>query len=423
MPKGKKWKWFSKEELQHIAAQHTSLSSIARELGVSKSTFIDHLDARGYKDEVYRSLNEGIDLNLKHDVLSKEGREGYARDSELKSLRKEAKRLQKAVFDQEAALERFVEASNEPRVAPGFEFRSVDGPKKRDAILHMSDWHYGQLVLPESTAGGVNFFNRDVFEQRLGKYVDSVCATLEDFSGAYTLENLIFALGGDMVEGYGVFEGQEWHLWEDPMVQVVNACDLYSAAMHEIMGVAIENCGVKNVSVMAVPGNHGKPGGRKAGATPSTYSYDWLLYKLLEKELKNYPIFNYAIEPAGECYFVSQEHTFSMHHGDEIRGWAGLPFYGIARHDAKTIRTNHVINDYALLGHHHQQAEIPVGYGIAYISGNAVGPNNLKRFVGGGPASQRLLFVSKEHGAAWPLTIYLQSKEERLIRPTVHEVG
>ena len=106
-----------------------------------------------------------------------------------------------------------------------------------------------------------------------------------------------------------------------------------------------------------------------------------IVYKLLEERLANHPIKNFVIEGAGNYIFDIAGNLFGMVHGDEVKGWGGLPFYGLTRQDARNIRTLNVI-PHVLLGHHHQPASIPIGYGEYLMSGNWVGANNLSGVVG-----------------------------------------
>ena len=83
-----------------------------------------------------------------------------------------------------------------------------------------------------------------------------------NYAGGHSIEGLVFALGGDMVEGDEIFSGQEWQLELNPAEQVMGIRDHLAYAKDALMGVGA-SLGVKQASVLAVPGNHGTIGGRK----------------------------------------------------------------------------------------------------------------------------------------------------------------
>lgn len=359
-----------------------------------------------------------------YDVLSLEGRREYAKDAELKFLRAEVKRLQSAVHNQESFFERLVEAARHPLDPPEFRLEPSTGRKRRDVILHLSDLHYGELVREEDTPGGLNVFNRRIFRLRLERYVKAVIGSLRDFAAGHTLDNLIFALGGDIVTGDEIFPNQIWALDRHPVEQVLEVADLLSWALREIMHVSSEELGMSGVYIYCVPGNHGRmKGTKRSGGQPPTYSWDWLVYKLLERDLANYPVNTFGIEPAGVLYFGSKDHIFQLSHGHEIRGALSISFYGVGRFDARSIRTQKIIPDALLLAHYHQAASIPIGYGESLHNGSFLGANNLAQFTGASPASQNLYLVSEEFGPAQRSIIQLQTREERNVRTNVYEVG
>lgn len=358
------------------------------------------------------------------DVTTREGREEYGREAELKYLRKENKKLQESVHDQETLFDRIVSAAHRPRSTPNFTYSPSDGAKRRDVILHLSDLHYGEHVKAEETPGGVNIFNAEVFEERLKRYVDATCGILQDSAAGHTMENLIFACGGDFVTGDNIFPFQAWTLDRHPIEQVLELTELLVNAAHEIMRVGFEEVGMRGAYFFCVTGNHGRmQGGKKSGGQPPTYSWDWLIYKMLEKQLSNYPVTTFAIEPAGSLYFGSKDHIFHLAHGDTLKGALSIPFYGVGRFDQRSIRSHQIVPDAILLGHFHVRGDVPLGHGESLHSGSFMGPNNLSKFVGASPASQTVYLVSEEYGAAQRNVVYLQSRTERQLKPTVYSVG
>ena len=61
-------------------------------------------------------------------------------------------------------------------------------------------------------------------------------------------------------------------------------------------------------------------------------------------------------------------------HGDTVRGWSGIPYYGVDRQKAKqqALRRKNGGFDYWFLGHFHTPTELE---GNTYINGALVGPD------------------------------------------------
>jgi hypothetical protein len=146
-----------------------------------------------------------------------------------------------------------------------------------------------------------------------------------------------------------------------------------------------------------------------------------MVYKLLEERLANFPLHSFVIEPGGNCAFEILGNPFAMIHGDEINSWGSIPFYGFTRYDAKMIRTLNFIPDYVLLGHHHQQANIPIGYGEWLMSGNWVGATALSRVVGANQPKQAMFMVDERNGVLDRIPILLDDR--RKPQPTIHRMS
>lgn len=356
------------------------------------------------------------------DVTTREGREEYSKDVEIKHLKAENKKLKTHLLHQEELVDRIVAQSTTPLPKPDFKVRRRGEEDKptRDILLPIFDAQYGQQVKPEDTVSGVGGFNSAVFRERLKLYVEKVSQLLYHYAAGHTIDNLIFALGGDMVEGDEIYRGMEWHLELHPAEQLLGIRDLISYAIDAIMQTGAE-LGVKQASVLCVPGNHGKIGGKRAGDRPASYSWDYIAFRLIQERLANHPIRTFQIEPAGACYFDVKGNLFGMIHGDEIKGWGGIPFYGITRQDSRMIRTANVIPDYVLVGHHHQPASIPIGYGEWLMSGNFVGGNTLSKIVGSNTPSQWCYGISDKWGVCDRFLLYLD--EKRKPQALVHQTA
>lgn len=266
---------------------------------------------------------------------------------------------------------------------------------KREAILQISDWQLGQLVTADDT-GGVNEYTWEIAEKRLERWLDAAIGEIENKRRAYDVWRVVLAISGDMVEGHDIFSGQPWSLENDAATQAMDGARMFAEALSLLM----RELSPAVFDFYLVPGNHGKPGGRKAGATPTTFSFDVILYEFLKLHLKDHPVHEWGHEPAGRLLFMCAGVPILMTHGDEVRGWGGFPYYGIDKAQGRLLQEIDTIFHVWLLSHWHQAAILPSGAGHRIVNGNAVGPNRLTTaaVLGGTLPTQNLIYMSRDFG-------------------------
>jgi hypothetical protein len=396
--------WETREGFESALAQHDwSIRATCRALGGI---------ARSRAGEICREYGIVVPSKapLPQQVDDPERLATRAHEEEIKYLRRQVAQLDKALTNREAIFGRIVEAAQieVPKLHLKVPAKRLKKLPVRSAVLPIFDIQYGQLVQPQDTPLGLGEYSTSIFEERLSRWYEAVTETLRDYAASHSITELVIALGGDLVEGADIFAGQAWQLEIDPAKQTVELSVHLANAIGDLIAFAKTEIGVRKVMLCAVPGNHGKVGGKKSGATPATMSWDWLMVEFLKLRLANHPIDVFANEPGGALLFESMGHTFLHIHGQEVRGWGGIPFYGFTRFDGRAIRMSGQIFDYCLSGHIHQPAIIPNGSGGEYIvSGDWVGANNMSgQITAASRPQQRLLFVSEKWGLSENVPIY-----------------
>lgn len=416
--------WRDEEALRAELAAHGSLAAAARAHGISESTVKSSWSKiKKPGENLPRSVAKVQEIREQRDLEDPERLREEQRQAEVRHLRAEHKRLIAERANREAIIERIVDAARVPVEVPRYAVRKqTKSLPVRSAVLPVFDCQFGQLVQPDDTPLGIGGFNTDVFDERLQRWLDAVTGSMRDYAASHRVTELVIPFGGDMVEGEDIFAGQAWQLELDPARQTVEFARRWTKVLSDtLIPFVKEEIGVEKLMVVCVPGNHGKVGGKRKGATPSTMSWDWLAFEWMRDALRAEPINEFAIEPGGAVLFETAGHLFLTIHGDEIKGWGGLPFYGLTRYDGRAIRMTGEVYDYCLLGHHHQPASIPNGSGGEFIvSGDWVGGNNLSRFLAAASRpQQRLLFVGEKYGITENIPIYLEEHSRRE-RPYVY---
>lgn len=387
----------------------------ARDLGVSRSAVQHRVrKAREALGPIDEEITPGDPLRLKNIQL----------EDAVRTLKSQRNELEKRLATNDEFYEQMREICKVPVDVPKFKTaRQRSEQPVESAIVPIYDQQYGQMVRAFDTPNGQGNFGVQVFDQRLARFVEGVCKILAARAAFYRLEELWVVFGGDQVEGDEIFPGQPWQLELDPVEQTYQLQVKNSDAVKQIIGFCKEKLGIPKVGVVAIDGNHGKVGGKRGGARPATYSWDHLHNLLVRDRLDGWPIDCYAIEH-DSVFFRAAGHEFQAIHGDEVRGWGGLPFYGLTRFDGRSIRHHNRIYRYLLMGHHHQQAEIPNGSGEHFVLGDWVGANNLSRVMtAGSRPQQKVLFVSPKWGVTAREPVYFLDAEESYASTNVNEIA
>ncbi len=228
--------------------------------------------------------------------------------------------------------------------------------KRQPLILQadVSDVHGGALVSPADTLG-LHSYDVDTFRARAVRWRDALLAVAEAHRAVHPVDDLKINLMGDMLEGLGIFPGQETEVDLDASEQPFVVAQVLAQTLAEIA----EN--FKTVDIYTVPGNHGwilgkrRLGGRKV-------NLDMAVYRLLSILLQNVP--NVTLGPLDAvngimAYQVWPGQVHAITHGHQIRGWMSLPFYGGSRAGPRFMSTIRRSDLTALhIGHHHQLGKI-----------------------------------------------------------------
>lgn len=408
-------------ELVEKAATCQSLAQLADAIGMKHSTFQKKTKEGGIRKEIEAAL---LRPSLAPKAVDDPDRiQAQRQKDEIKALRKENRDYAEKLASQKQFFDEVVDATKTTVEVPKFRTKRQGKSKPPNSILApVYDQQFGQFVRPQDTPGGRGNFNEKVFDERLARWVNAVCEISAARAESYRIEELIIPLGGDQVEGDEIFPGQPWQLEFGPPRQVWELTEKMAEALKTVIRFAKTEIGIPYIALYAVPGNHGKVGGRKSGARPSDYSWDWLHHMMLfEDRLRAEPVDQFAIEPAGSLFFYCAGHEFQAIHGDEIRGWGGIPFYGLTRFDGRSMRLHNRFYRYLIMGHHHQPAEIPNGAGETLMQPDWVGANNLSGAISAASRpGQRIYFVSQKWGIDGSERIYFQEADEAYVPTAIH---
>jgi hypothetical protein len=259
-----------------------------------------------------------------------------------------------------------------PTMEPAQERRLVVPPSLHnngaEAILELSDMHMGQLVEADRV-GGLARYDTDTFKARLERYLTSVASITRAqrlSNGPLTTAHVMMA--GDMVDGEGIYATQAADLAVPAIEQITDLGHHLATRLFP----ALLDMGYDTINCYCVPGNHGRPGGRKSNLHPST-NFDTILYHFMRAFTRQYEQINWRISRGKHLFIRIHNRLHYLHHGDNIPNNLGIPWYGLLRSYNKVSALADEIVWAMHLGHFHTASSIPTAR-LGVISMNGCWP-------------------------------------------------
>ena len=274
-------------------------------------------------------------------------------------------------------------------------------------VLMISDIQAGTYISKEST-GGLNEYNWEILEKQFDMLYRGLEEIVIRHKMVAPIKNLHIHMLGDIVEGWDIFKGQANNIDRDIADQILSVVDLLSVFIDRTRSL------FERIHVVGVPGNHGRIG--KRGENLHYVNYDYIVYKFVEKTLRDYPEISWQITKSWWQVDSIYSYNFLMFHGDDIKAWQGIPYYGIdraAKNYRELLELLNVKYDYMEIGHFHMPSEIPGVTVEKFINGCWPG-GSIYAMKGLGVAStpvQKLFAVHPNKGVTYRYPIRLQVPE------------
>jgi hypothetical protein len=257
--------------------------------------------------------------------------------------------------------------------------------KSEVAVVHLTDWQAGKRTVS---------YGMETLAERIRRMIDKVI-TLTDIQRAHhPVKECVVLLGGDMVEGIGIFPGQayevEAHLFEQLFTVV-------SVIQEAVARLALY---FDKVHVVCEFGNHGRLG--RKGDMPGGDNIDRVAYRIASERLSEMKNITWQMSDDWHQIFTIGNYKAMLVHGDEINSYGGnVPAFGILR-KCNAWATG-VVDDFqdVYMGHFHTPMTLTMANGgRVFVSGSPESHNEYARvFVAAvGKPSQRLHYVDPEKG-------------------------
>lgn len=300
-----------------------------------------------------------------------EARARYAENSEIarsnRALRAtvEAQKQELAEIRQRLGIYEMLDAS--PITPPAWV--SPKGPTKRHAAipaLMLTDVHWDETIRPEQL-DWMNAYNRTIAERRVRAAFEGAIHVSRDYLRGVEYEGFQLFLGGDLISGI-IHE----ELRETNQGTVIES--ILSVVEPLVAGINLLAKDFKRVHVAAVVGNHGRRTQKPVAKNRPQDNFDWLVYKLLQRELKSRKDVTMQVADSADAHVPIYQTRYLLTHGDQFKGGSGIAaalsplLLGVHRKTRRQAATSRPF-DVMVMGHFHKSIWMP---GDGLIVGGAV---------------------------------------------------
>jgi len=281
---------------------------------------------------------------------------------------------------------------------------------RESVVAHLSDEHATSIVLPHQV-GGLERYNFPITLRRAEELVDTLLKFTQKTLSSYIFDTLWIFANGDHTSGE-IHNAVDHSYYRN---QFRNS--LATGQMHALMLRDLAPH-FKNIKILYTSGNHGRRSPRKDyhGAWDN---WDYLVAETAKMHCNDIENIEFLIPDSFSIGVDIEGWGFHITHGDEIRSWNSIPWYGLERKTRRLSALTAVQNKrihYYCFGHFHNSAEQAVLDGETLINGSwvATDPFAFEKLSVYSEPAQWLHGVNSKRGISWRLNMKLKTSREHL---------
>lgn len=279
-----------------------------------------------------------------------------------------------------------------------------------DAVALISDEHADQVITSAGT-WGLESYDFNIFRCRLHRWTKTVMKYLTVHLPRHRFERLwIFKLG-DSVQGDIHGAGPRNH-FGNTLKAALALGDAEAQAFQALSRIL-------PVHIVGVSGNHPRMSLRKDYPDPHS-NFDYLVMTQiatrLQKEIAAGKVSVHAPR-AWSAYVEVRGRLWALNHGDDVRGYAGIPWYGFGRKHNKVqalVSRKGTRVKFFAHGHYHTAIQAQENDAESLHAGNWSVTDQFaaEALAAGSEPVQQLYAVDDDYGIVLPIPIYVRDEAE-----------
>lgn len=217
-------------------------------------------------------------------------------------------------------------------------FPAIKIPKTKDicespisAVLKLSDWHIGEIVSAAET-DGFGSYNLAIARDRIAKLAEKLIGWAHTNRRSFRIEDLHIFGECDYISGDIHDELRITNEFPVP-VQVAEAGDLIAWLVQQL-APHFKQVVFHGLSV----DNHSRRTHKPQYKQRALNNESYLVNRIAQKALSRHSNVDFRIYSGIRELVTVANHRFLIEHGDEIKAWLGIPYYGMSRLAGKEAR-------------------------------------------------------------------------------------
>ncbi|GAG85760.1 unnamed protein product, partial [marine sediment metagenome] len=203
--------------------------------------------------------------------------------------------------------------------------RRYNGKKKlirESVVVMLSDEHADQIVLPHQV-GNLERKNFPITLRRAEEFVDTLIKFTQKTLSNYQFDTLWILANGDHVSGE-IHNAKDHSEYRNSFRNCLATGQMQALMFRDLAPY------FKEVKIVYVSGNHGRRTPKKEyhGAYNN---WDYLVAETARIHCQDIKNIEFKIPDSFSTCVDIEGYGFYLTHGDEIRSWNSIPFYGIER--------------------------------------------------------------------------------------------
>lgn len=277
-------------------------------------------------------------------------------------------------------------------------------------VMHLSDIHGDEVVEPHMV-GGLEKFDMEVCLARAETYVDAVIKFAKTTLVNYKFRKLVILCYGDLTNGEihgGVGHSAHHNQFRN------------SLAIGQMVALMVRDLAshFPEVEILCLSGNHGRRTPKKDYHGPWD-NWDYMIAEIARLHCASLTNVKFHIPECWSIVTKIEGHDFYIAHGDDVKSWMSIPFYGIERKTRRLVSLHHATDSakvrYFVFGHFHALTMSSDLNGETIINGAWVGTNpySYESFAGYREPQQLIHGVHPDFGITWRLNVRLRSERDK----------